>query len=123
MNHRGGSSSPYNTNYGGWKGCDLRYDILGGTSTQPSGYTATPTTSRVGYDATAATISSPVSNTLMAALPSDLRAVLRLWDRYVDFKGNSSNTDANCSTKTVDAISLLAEFEIFGTRTYANTYE
>ena len=123
INHRGESKAPYNTNYGGWKGCDLRYDILGGTSTQPSGYTSTPTTNRKGYDATQATINTPVANTLMAALPSDLRAVLRLWNRYIDYVGNAYNTDANCSTATVDALSLLAEFEIFGSRTYANQYE
>ena len=122
MNHWGGSSSPYNTNYGGWKGCDLRYDILGGTKTAPSGYGSTPTTSRVGYDATAATISSPVSNTLMSALPSDFRNVLRLHTHYVDNKGNKSNTDANV-TSCVDAIFLLSEFEVHGARTYANTYE
>ena len=67
-----------------------------------------------------ATIDTPVANTLMAALPSDLRVVLRLWNRYVDYKGNRSNTDANCSTATVDALSLLAEFEVFGSRTHAN---
>ena len=123
INHVGSSSSPYNTNYGGWKGCDLRYDVLGGTSTAPSPYNATKTTSTTGSDATQATIDTPVTNTLMAALPSDLRAVLRLWNRYVDYKGNSSNTDANCNTKTVDAISLLAEFEISGSRGHANQYE
>lgn len=123
LNHVGSSASPYNSNYGGWKGCDFRYDILGGTSTAPSPYNTTKTTSTTGSDATQATIDTPVANTLMAALPSNLRAALRLWNRYVDYKGNSSNSNANCSTATVDAISLLAEFEIFGSRSYANQYE
>lgn len=123
MNHVGSSSSPYNTNYGGWKGCDFRYDILGGTSTAPSSYSTTKTATTIGYDATQATIVTPVADTLMAAFPSDLRAALRLWDRYVDYVGNKSNIDANCSTATVDALSLLAEFEIFGSRSYANQYE
>lgn len=132
MNHYYSGYSNYYTddgyakltyNYGGWKGCDFRYDILGATSTAPSPYNTTRTTSATGFDATQATIDTPVANTLMAALPSDLRAALRLWNRYVDYKGNSSNTDANCSTTTVDALSLLAEFEIFGLRTYANQYE
>lgn len=123
INHKGDSSPPFSTNYGGWKGCDFRFDILGGTSTTPSLYNTTKTTSNTGYDATQATIDTPIANTLMAALPSDLRAVLRLWNRYVDYKGNSSNTNANCSTATVDAISLLADFEIFGSRKYANKYE
>ena len=121
MNHWG-SSSNYNTNYGGWKGCDLRYDILGGTSTQPSGYGSTKTTSCVGYDATSATITTPVSSTLMAALPSDFRNVLRLHTHYVDNTGNKSNVDANV-TAVVDAIFLLAEFEVFGAKSGANQYE
>ena len=123
INHVGSSSSPYSTNYGGWRGCDFRYDILGGTSTKPSPYNTTKTTSTTGSNATQATINTPVANTLMAALPSDLRAALRLWNRYVDYKGNSSNADANCSTATVDALSLLAEFEIYGSRKYSNLYE
>lgn len=120
MNHWGTDTN--GKNYGGWKGCDLRYDILGGTSTPPSGYGSVPTVSRTGYDATETTITSPVSNTLMAALPSDLRSVLRLWTRYTDNTGNASNSDTNV-TATVDAISLLTEFEVNGTRYYANTYE
>lgn len=122
MNHWGGSSSPYNTNYGGWKGCDLRYDILGSTNTAPSGYGSTPTTSRVGYNAGSATVTSPKANTLMSCLPSDLRAVMRPMTIYTDNKGNSSSTSANVTT-SVDYLPLLAEFEIFGKRTYANTYE
>ncbi len=116
------SSPTYGSNYGGWKGCDLRYDILGATSTQPSGYGAVKTKSNVGYDATEATLTNPVEDTLLAALPNDLRSVIRLRTHYVDNKGDSSNVDANV-TAVVDAISLLAEFEIFGTRTAANQYE
>lgn len=122
MNHWGSSSTPYNTNYGGWKGCDMRYDILGSTNVRPSGYGATPTTSRVGYDAQPATTTSPVSNTLMSCLPFDLRAVMQPMTVYTDNKGNSSNTSADVTT-SIDYLPLLAEFEIFGTRTYANTYE
>lgn len=122
LNHWGTSSSPYTTNYGGWKGCDLRYDVLGGTSTKPSVYGKTKTTAAVGYNATTETTSSPVSNTLMAALPSDFRNALRLHTHYVDNKGNSSNVDANV-TSVVDAIFLLSEFEVHGSRSSANNYE
>lgn len=129
MNHNGtnsgseGTAGWYGTNYGGWKGTDLRYDILGATNTQPSQYNQKKNTSNVGYDATQAAITSPLSNTLMAALPSDFRNVLRLWTRWMDSKGNKSNVDANV-TSCVDAgISLLTEFEVFGTRSYANQYE
>lgn len=122
LNHWGTSSSPYNTNYGGWMGCDARYDILGSTDKAPSGYGSTATTSRVGYDASTTTATSPVSNTLMAALPSDLRAVMKPITKYTDAVGNSSNTQANVKA-SVDYLPLLAEFEIFGKRSYANTYE
>lgn len=122
LNHWGSDSSPNNTNYGGWKGCDARYDILGSTNTAPSGYGNTATTSRVGYDAGTTTATSPVSKTLMSCLPSDLRAVMRPMTVYTDNKGSSSNTSANVTT-SVDYLPFLAEYEIFGTRKYANTYE
>ena len=122
MNHWGGSSNPYNTNYGGWKGCDARYDILGSTKQAPSGYGSTPTTSRVGYDAASDTATSPVSNTLMAALPSDLRNVMKPITKYTDNTGNSSTAAANV-TSSVDYLPLLAEYEIHGANTYANTNE
>ena len=59
----------------------------------------------------------------MVALPNDFRSVLKLQYRYIDYKGNNSNMDLNCNTVTLDAISLLTEYEIFGTRKYANQYE
>lgn len=98
-----------NTNSGGWKGCDLRYDVLGSTNTNNG-------------DATSTTATSPVSGTLMAALPSALRAVMKPMNIYTDNTGGGSNT-ASYVTKTVDYLPLLAEFEIFGTRSYANSAE
>ena len=111
-----------NYNYGGWKGCDLRYDILGATKTAPSGYGSAPVSGRVGFDATQTAITSPVANTLMAALPSDFRNVLRLRTHYVDNVGGGTGTSSDV-TAVVDAVSLLAEFEVLGVRTYANQYE
>ncbi|MBR4384532.1 MAG: hypothetical protein IKP64_13365 [Selenomonadaceae bacterium] len=125
MNHRGQTSTGngyYGTNYGGWKGTDLRYDILGATSQAPSQYNQLKSTSNVGYNATAATLTSPKANTVLAALPSDFRNALRLWSRWIDAKGNSSNVEANIE-ETIDAVSLLTEFEVQGARTYANEYE
>ena len=127
MNHKGqtgnGSGNGYyGTNYGGWKGTDLRYDILGATSQAPSQYNQLKSTSNVGYNATATTLTSPKANTLLAALPSDFRNALRLWSRWIDAKGNSSNVEANIE-ETIDAVTLLTEFEIHGARTYANQYE
>lgn len=116
MNHWG------NYNYGGWKACDLRYDILGSTNQAPANYGKARTTSDVGYDAPTNTATSPVANTLMAALPADLRAVMKPITKFTDAVGNSSNVAANVKT-SVDYLPLLAEFEIFGARSYANQYE
>lgn len=121
MNHWG-SSSNYNTNYGGWAACDMRYDILGSTNVAPSPYGSVKTTSAYGNNPTDTCATSPVANTLMAALPADLRAVMKPITKYTDNKGNSSNTAANV-TATVDYLPLLSEFEVQGTRSYANTYE
>lgn len=125
QDHKPTNPGYYGTNYGGWKGTDFRYDILGATSTQPSEYNQLKTTSNVGYDATAATLTSPKADTFLAALPSDLRGVLRLWTRWVDAVGNKSNVDANIIA-TVDAITLLAESEVFDLSqrsAMANIYE
>ena len=116
MNHWG------NVNYGGWKGCDLRYDILGSTDKAPSDYGKAHTTSCTGYDATSAAITNPVANTLMAALPADLRAALAAWTVYTDNYGNSSNVAANV-TASIDYLPLLSEFEVQGVRSKANQYE
>lgn len=121
MNHRQGSSS-YGHNYGGWKGCDMRYDILGSTDTAPSGYGATATTANVGYDATSTCATNPVANTLMSCLPSDLRSVMKPMTKYTDNTGNASNVETNVTT-SVDYLPLLSEYEVHGERTYANQYE
>lgn len=127
MNHTGQESDSESagfrgTNYGGWKGSDLRYDIIGATNIQPSEYNQNKTTSNVGYDATAATLTNPVADTLLAALPSDLRSVIRLRTHYVDNVGTSSNVATNVTAVT-DAVFLLAEYEISGSRVCANQYE
>lgn len=116
MNHWG------NLNYGGWKGCDLRYDILGSTNTAPSGYGAAVAEGRTGYDAGTTTATNPVANTLMAAFPSDLRAVMKPITKYTDNMGGAKNT-VDCVTETVDYLPLLSDFEIFGRRTYSNLFE
>lgn len=98
-----------NTNSGGWKGCDMRYDILGSTDTN----NGEPTT---------ACATDPVSDTLMAAFPVDLRAVMRPATKYTDNTGGGSNT-ASYVTATQDYMPLLAEFEVRGAITYANSAE
>lgn len=89
-----------NTNSGGWNGSYMRKTVLGNSNT--------PT--------------SPLSGSLMAALPSDLRAVMQSVTKYSDNTGGGSNT-ASYVTATTDYLFLLAEFEVFGTRNYANSAE
>lgn len=89
-----------NTNSGGWNACYKRKTLYGNDGT--------PT--------------SPVANSLMAALPSDLRAVMQPVTKYTDNTGNSSNT-SGAVTATTDYLFDLSEFEVFGSRSYANQYE
>ena len=98
-----------NANSGGWKNSDMRYNILGSTNTQNG-------------NATATTATSPKSNTLMSCLPADLRAVMRPMCVYTDNTGGGSDTASHVTT-TIDFLPLLAEFEIHGTRTCANSAE
>lgn len=98
-----------NTNSGGWKNSDMRYNILGSTNTQNG-------------DATATTATSPKANTLMSCLPSDLRAVMRPMYIYTDNTGGGSNT-ASYVTGALDYLPLLAEYEVYGARSYANSAE
>lgn len=101
-----GSSASYfqmnssNTNSGGWNGSSMRKTLLGNSGTP----------------------SSPASNSLMAALPADLLAVMKSVAKWTDNTGNSSNT-SGAVTATTDYLFLLAEFEVHGTRSYANQYE
>lgn len=57
-----------------------------------------------------------------ACLPSDLQAVLKTVTKYSDNTGGGSDI-ASYVTTTTDDIFLLSEFEVFGTRTYANSAE
>lgn len=98
-----------NTNVGGWKGCDLRYDVLGSTNAK-------------GADAATTTATNPIANTLMAALPEDLRAVMKPITKYTDNVGGGTDTASNVSA-SVDYLPLLAEFEISGSRSSANSAE
>lgn len=124
MNHF--YSKHYDGSYGGWKGCDFRYDILGATLTAPSEYGKHKTTANVGYDATEKTLTSPKKDTLLAAIPSDFRNVLRLWTRWVDAVGDKSDKEENIKA-TVDAVTILSDWEIWGDSyvglSIANSYE
>lgn len=103
------SSPGSSTNAGGWKNAKLRKNILGSTDVENG-------------DATSAATTSPVANTLMSALPSDLRVVLKPITKYTDNVCNKS-TAASAVTSTIDYLPLMAEFETFGTKNYANANE
>lgn len=95
----------FNMNYsdsssGGWNSSTMRTVLLG------SNYTPT----------------SPLSDSLLAALPSDLRSVMKACTKYSDNTGGGSNI-ASHVTATTDYLWLPAEFEIFGSRQCANSTE
>lgn len=87
------------TNSGGWNATYMRKTILGNSGTP----------------------SSPPANSLLAALPADLRAVMKSVTKYTDNTGGSNSSSA--VTPTTDYLWPMAEFEVYGTRTYANQYE
>lgn len=108
-------------NHGGWSRCDMRYDILGSTDVAPDGYGASPSSGEEGHDPTSTCATSPVANTLMAALPEDLRAVMKPATKYTNNTGDSKSSAA--VTATQDYLPLLAEFEVQGSIKNANGYE
>ena len=90
-----------NTNSGGWNNSHMRKTVLGSNS---------------------ASATSPTANTLLAALPADLRAVMKPATKYSDNTGGGSDT-ASYVTSTTDLLPLLSEFEYHGARSYANSAE
>lgn len=89
-----------NTNVGGWNDSYGRKTLLGNSGTP----------------------NSPPANSFMAALPADLRAVMKPVTKYTDNTGNYSTT-SGAVTATTDYLFFLAEFEVHGARSYANQYE
>ena len=56
------------------------------------------------------------------ALPTDLQNVLKTVTKYTDNTGGGGGSSSNV-TATIETICLEAEFEVHGTRSYANSYE
>lgn len=81
------------TNSGGWEASRMRKTVLGNSNTPDN----------------------PLQGSLMAVLPEDLLAVMKPVTKWTQ---NNSPL-----TATTDYTFLMAEFEIFGTRTYANSAE
>ena len=90
-----------NTNSGGWNNSYMRKTILGNSNTP----------------------SNPLANSFIAALPADLRAVMKSVTKYTDNTANGGGNQASYITATTDYLWLLAEFEVQGARSYANSYE
>ena len=83
---------PADSNNGGWASSNMRSHCLG-----------------------SANASSPTANTLMSALPTDLRAYMKPMTIWTNNAVGTNNT-ASAST---DYLPLLSEYEIFGTTTYS----
>ncbi len=60
---------------------------------------------------------------IKAAFPSDLQAVIKTSTIYTDNVGGSSGSIEANVTAAQDDVYFLAEYEIFGSNSYANTYE
>lgn len=89
-----------NTNSGGWQSSVMRQQVL---------------------DSDASSATSGSSNSFLAALPSDLQAVLKQCTKYTNNTGQSSVQGA--VTATQDWLFLLSEYEVQGTITNSNSYE
>ena len=100
------------SNTGGWKDTDIRYRILGSTNAKG----ADPD----NYDI----VSNPVSNSLMAILPTDLRKQMVPVIKYTDNIGyKSSQQSLSDISSTVDYLPLLGSFEIYAEVNNGNKYE
>lgn len=95
------SMNPNISNGGGWNSSYMRQEFLGnnGTPTEPV-----------------------TANTFLAALPADLRTVMKSCTKYSDNTGGNSNP-SSAVTATTDYLFLLAEYEVFSKMSYANTAE
>ena len=131
MNHWGeigGKGEILSYNYGGWAGCDMRYDILGSTNVAPDDYGEATAEGREGHDPTSTCATNPVANTLMSCLPAALRAVMKPITKYTDnVGGGNGDVEANV-TASIDYLPLLAEHEVHGAAEQeewrgANSYE
>ena len=84
-----------NTNSGGWEASRMRKTVLGNSNTPDV----------------------PLEGSLIAVLPEELRAVMKPVTKW------TQNNSPLMATATTDYTFLMAEFEIFGARTYANSDE
>ena len=109
--------------------CDIKYShnvgstgyfSMNSSNTNNGGWNATQMKNTILHSGTAP--SNTGSNTFMSALPADLRAVMQSCTKYTDNTGGGSN-NASYVTATTEYLPLLAEFEVFGVRSNANSAE
>lgn len=96
------------------------YFSMNSSQTNNGGWNATQMKNTILHSGT--TPSNTGSNTFMSVLPSDLRAVMQSCIKYTDNTGGGSN-NSSYVTATTEYLPLLAEFEVFGSRNYANSSE
>lgn len=89
-----------NTNIGGWQNSRMRTTILGNSGNPQS----------------------PPTGSFLSLLPQDLRDVIKPTSKWTDNKGDGTDTAADV-TSTTDYLFLLSEYEVFGSRTCANSNE
>lgn len=90
-----------NSNFGGWQDSIMRKEIL---------------------DSDSSSVASGSSNSFLAALPLELLSVLKQCTKWTDNTGGGQDNPTYV-TPTEDWLFLLSEFEISGTRTFANSEE
>lgn len=90
------------TNNGGWQSSYMRQTIINANATSPT---------------------SGSTNSFLAALPSDLQAVLKQCNKYTDNVGNGTGNIQSNVTSTQDWMFLLSEYEVIGYISFSNTYE
>lgn len=97
--------NPTATNFGGWRGSSMRYYTLGSTNSN----------NNIGADTT--TTTSPVSDSLMSCLPSELRTVMK------PISTITYNYNDSTIVSTVDYLPLMSEYEVFGFVSSSSTTE
>lgn len=96
------------------------YFSMNSSNTNDGGWNATQMKNTILYSGNVP--SDTGANTFMAALPSDLRAVMKPCTKYTDNVGGDTSVGSNV-TSTTEYLPLLSEFEVFGTYSYANSAE
>lgn len=99
---------------------ETRYFTMNSKDTNRGGWNATTMKNTILHSGN--TPLDTGTNTFMAALPSDLRAVMKPCTKYTDNVGDTQEV-ASHVTATTEHLPLLSEFEVFGGCSYANKYE